>query len=141
MAFEAGKVQVFKIDNAAGALTDLSAFITDVGFPREADAEEVTTLGKNAKVYKVTLTDATISVEGKWDGAGASSVDTVLSGIFGQDATSTFEYGPGGSAAGDIRYTGECYLTSYEPSGAVGGVVEFTAEFQCSDTITRNTYP
>lgn len=141
MAFEAGKGQVFKIDNSAGTLTDISASLTDVSFPREADAEEVTTLGKNAKVYKVTLTDATLTVEGKWDGDGASSVDAVLSGILGLDASKTFEYGPGGSANGDVKYTGECFLMSYETSGSVGGVVEFSAEFQCSDTITRTVYP
>lgn len=140
MAFEAGKSQVFWIDNSAGTLTNISTFLTDVAFPREVDVEETTTLGKNAKVYKVTLSDATVTVEGKWDGAGASSVDAVLGGIFGQDATVTFEYGPGGGSTGDVKYTGECILTSYEPSGSVGGVVEFTAEFQCSDTVTRSTY-
>lgn len=140
MSFEPGKGQKFLIDNAAGTPTDISAFLTDVGFPREVDTEEVTTLGKNAKVYIVTLTDSTISIEGKWDGAGASAVDTVLSGILGQAATVSFEYGPGGSTTGDIKYSGEAILTSYEPSGSVGGAVEFSAEFQCSDTVTRSTY-
>lgn len=141
MGFEAGKGQVFKVDNAAGTLVDLSSFLTDVSFPREVDTEETTTFGKNAKTYKVTLTDSTITIEGKWDGASASTPDTVLAGIFGQDATVTFEYGPGGSAASDIKYTGEAILTSYEPSGSVGGVVEFSAEFQCSDTVTRGVWP
>lgn len=139
MAFDAGKGQVFKVDNAAGTLTDISAFLTDVGFPREVDTEEVTTLGKNAKVYLVTLTDATISIEGKWDGA-ASALDATLAGILGQAATVSFEYGPGGSATGDIKYTGEAILTSYEPSGSVGGAVEFSAEFQVSDAVTRSAY-
>lgn len=139
MAFDAGKGQVFKVDNSAGTLTDISAFLTDVGFPREVDTEEVTTLGKNAKVYIVTLTDATISIEGKWDGA-ASALDATLSGILGQAATVSFEYGPGGSTTGDIKYTGEAILTSYEPSGSVGGAVEFSAEFQVTDAVTRSTY-
>ena len=139
MPFEAGKGQVFKVDNSAGTLTDISAFLTDVGFPREVDTEEVTTLGKNAKVYIVTLTDATISIEGKWDGA-ASALDVTLSGILGQAATVSFEYGPGGSATGDVKYTGEAILTSYEPSGSVGGAVEFSAELQVSDAVTRSTY-
>lgn len=139
MGFEAGKGQVFKVDNSAGTLTDISAFLTDVGFPREVDTEEVTTLGKNAKVYIVTLTDSTISIEGKWDGA-AAAVDVTLSGILGQAATVSFEYGPGGSTTGDVKYTGEAILTSYEPSGSVGGSVEFSAEFQVSDAVTRSLY-
>lgn len=139
MAFEPGKGQVFKVDNSAGTLTDISAYLTDVGFPREVDTEEVTTLGKNAKVYLVTLSDGTISLEGKWDGA-ALALDAILSGILGQAATVSFEYGPGGSSTGDVKYTGEAILTSYEPSGSVGGAVEFSAELQCSDTVTRSTY-
>jgi hypothetical protein len=139
MAFEPGKGQVFKVDNSAGTLTDISAYLTDVDFPQEVDTEDVTTLGKSAKVYLVTLTDGTISVEGKWDGA-ASAVDVTLSGIVGSATTKTFEYGPGGSTTGDVKYTGECICTKYQIKGSVGGATEFSAEFQCSDTITRTTF-
>lgn len=139
MPFTAGKNQVFWLDNAAGTLVNLSTFVTDVDFPREADAEEVTTLGQGAKVYVVTLTDATISFNGKWDGA-ASAVDEVLAGILGHATSKTFEYGPGGSTGGAVKYTGEAWLTKYQTKGAVGGVVEFSGELQCSGTITRTTW-
>ena len=136
MAFEPGKGQVFKIDNAAGSLQDVSTYLTDIDFPEEADTEETTTLGKNAKTYLVTLTDATISVEGKWD----ATADAIFAGIVGHATTKTFEYGPQGGTAGKVRYTGECICTKYQLKGSVGGVEEFTAEFQCSDTVTRDTY-
>lgn len=136
MAFRHGKNAVFKVDNSGGTLTDISAYCDEVSLPRSIETGETTTYGKTAKTYIVGLTDATISVSGKWD----STVDAHLAGILGQDATVTFEYGPEGSASGRIKYTGEAILTSFETSSPVADVVTFSAEFQCSDTITRTTF-
>lgn len=140
MPFSAGKNFVFKIDNVAGTLVDITSFLQELDFPREVDTDDVTTAGKNAKVYLPTLSDATISGEGKWDGA-ASAEDQVLSGILGASVSSTFEYGPGGAGAGAVKYTGECWLTKYEVSGAVGGTMGFSVEFQCTDSVVRTTWP
>lgn len=136
MAFRHGKNAVFKVDNSGGTLTDISAYCDEVSLPRSIETGETTTYGKTAKTYIVGLTDATISVSGKWD----STLDAHLAGILGQDATVTFEYGPEGSASSRIKYTGEAILTSFETSSPVADVVTFSAEFQCSDTITRTTF-
>lgn len=136
MAFRHGKNAVFKLDNSAGSLTDISAYCDEVSLPRSIETGETTVFGKTAKTYIVGLTDATLSVSGKWD----STVDAHLAGILGQDATVTFEYGPEGSSAGRIKYTGEAIVTSFEASSPVGDVVTFSLELQCSDTITRTTF-
>lgn len=136
MAFRHGKNAVFKIDNSAGSLQDISAYCSEVSLPRSIETGETTTFGKSAKTYIVGLTDATISVSGNFD----SAVDTILAGILGQDATVTFEYGPEGNTGGYVKYTGECIMTSYETSSPVADVVTFSAEFQVSDTITRTTW-
>lgn len=136
MAFRHGKNAVFKVDNNGGTLTDISAYCDEVSLPRSIETGETTTYGKTAKTYIVGLTDATISVSGKWD----ATLDAHLAGILGQDATVTFEYGPEGSASSRIKYTGEAILTSFETSSPVADVVTFSAEFQCSDTITRTTF-
>lgn len=136
MVFVAGKSQKFSIDNAAGALQDISTYCTDVDFPQEVDTEDTTTLGKNAKNYIVTLTDSTISIEGKWDAA----LDAILAGIVGLAATRSFEYGPAGGASGAVKYTGECYCTKYQVKGSVSGADEFSAEFQVNDAVTRGTF-
>jgi len=134
--FRHGKSTVFKVDNSGGTLTDISNSLTDVSFPQSVDTAETSAFGSSAKTYVVGLTDATISVSGMFD----ATVDAHLNGILAQAATVSFEYGPEGSTAGFVKYTGEAILTSYEKSGAIGNMVSFSAEFQVSGAVTRGTY-
>lgn len=136
MAFAHGKGTVFKVDDAAGALTDISAFLASVGFPRSAGTAGVTTFGDSDKEFIPGLKEGTISIEGKWD----PTVDALLSGILGNATTKTFEYGPDGSAVGKVKYTGECILTSYEDSSPVEDAAGFSAEFQITGAVTRTTF-
>jgi predicted secreted protein len=138
MAFRHGKNAVFKVDNSGGTLTDISAYLNDVSLPRSIETAETTTFGVTggSKTYVVGLNDATVSVSGKYD----STVDAHLAGILGQDASVSFEYGPAGSTAGYIKFTGECFLTKYDVKSPVGDVVTFSADFQVTGSITRATY-
>jgi len=134
--FRHGKNAVFKVDNSGGTLTDISNVLNSVSFPREIETLETTSFGSSNRSYVVGFTDATISIEGSFD----ATVDAHLAGILGQEASVSFEYGPEGSTAGYVKYTGECYLTSYETSAGVGDIVSMTAEFQVTGAITRGTY-
>lgn len=134
--FRHGKSTVFKVDNNAGTLTDISNTLTDVSFPQSVDTAETSTFGSSAKSYVVGLSDATFSISGNFD----ATVDAHLAGILGQAASVSFEYGPEGSTATYVKYTGECYLTSYEKSGAIGDVVTYSAEFQVTGAVTRGAY-
>ena len=134
--FRHGKSTVFKVDNSGGTLTDISNTLTDVSFPQSVDTAETSTFGSSAKSYVVGLSDATFSISGNFD----ATVDAHLAGILGQAASVSFEYGPEGSTATYVKYTGECYLTSYEKSGAIGDVVTYSAEFQVTGAVTRGAY-
>lgn len=138
MAFVHGKSAVFKVDNATNVLTDLSAFLNDIGFPRDIEAAETTTFGVagSAKTYIVGLTDASISISGLFD----ATADAALAGVVGFATLLDFEYGPAGSGSGSVKYTGTCLLTSYEVSASVGDTVSASADFQVSGAITRSTY-
>ena len=134
--FRHGKSTVFKVDNNAGALTDISNTLTDVSFPQSVDTAETSAFGASAKSYVVGLSDATLSVSGNFD----ATVDAHLAAIVGKADSVSFEYGPEGSTAGFVKYTGEALLTSYEKSGAIGDVVTYSAEFQVTGAITRGAY-
>ena len=134
--FRHGKSTVFKVDNSGGTLTDISNTLTDVSFPQTVETAETTSFGSSAKTYIVGLTDSTISASGNFD----ATVDAHLGGILGQSATVSFEYGPEGSTAGQVKYSGEAILTSYEKSGAVGDVVTYSAEFQVTGAVTRGSW-
>ena len=134
--FRHGKSTVFKVDNNAGTLTDISNTLTDVSFPQSVDTAETSAFGASAKSYVVGLTDATLSVSGNFD----ATVDAHLAAIVGRADSVSFEYGPEGSTATFVKYTGEALLTSYEKSGAIGDVVTYSAEFQVTGAITRGAY-
>lgn len=141
MAFVHGKGVVFKIDNAAGTLQTLTAYVDSVTFDQAVDMAETTTAGAEAKTYVSGQSDGTISISGKYDSTAATGPDVVLNGLVGLETTSTYEIGPEGSAAGKIKYTGECFLTGYSISAPVGDVVSFTADFQLTAAITKTTWP
>lgn len=136
MAFVHGKSGAFKLDNSGGTLTDISAYLDNVSFPESVETGETTVFGNASKTYVVGLKDTTISLSGKWD----SVVDAHLAGILGQSATVTFEYGPAGSTAGLVKYTGECIVTSYDVTTPVADVVTFSLELQVTGNVTRTTF-
>jgi predicted secreted protein len=141
MAFVHGKKAVFKIDNVGGTLTDISAFCEEVSLPRSIETAEVTTFGDDAKEYITGLSDATISISGKFDAGNASAVDAVLTGILGSASTVSWAYrvNSASTSATNPEYQGEGILTSYEISATVGDAVTFSAEVQCTGAITRAT--
>lgn len=134
--FRHGKNTVFKIDDSGGTLRDISNVLNSVSFPREVETLETTSFGSTSRSYVVGFADATISVEGSYD----STVDGYLAGVVGTEASLSFEYGPEGSTSTQVKYTGECFLTSYEVSGGVGDIVSFSAEFQVTGAITKGAY-
>ena len=136
MAFVHGKDSSFKLDNASGSLTDISAFVNNVDFPETADVAETSVLGASNKTYLVGLKDATIGLTGFFD----ATADAIFGAVIGQSATLSFEYSPEGTASGKIKYTGECILTNYALSSPVGDVVAYSADLQVSGAVTRGTH-
>lgn len=136
MAFVHGKNSVFKLDNASGSLTDISAFVNNVDFPETADVAESSVLGASNKTYLVGLRDASISISGLFD----ATVDAILGAVVGQTATLSYEYSPEGTGSGKVKYTGEAILTNYALSSPVGDVVAYSADLQCSGAVTRGTH-
>jgi len=134
--FRHGKATVFKLDNSSASLTDISNTLTDVSFPAKVDTAEVTAFGASAKAYIVGLTDGTISISGSFD----ATVDALFGGVLGYATALNWNYGPEGSTAGFVKYTGLGYVTSYQKSGTVGDVVKYTADIQITGAVTRTTF-
>lgn len=143
MPFVHGKSTVFKLDNSAGTLVDLSSYLDDVGFPQSIDTGETTTFGVagGSKTYIVGLNDRTISLSGKWDATlDAHFAAVIAAQAAGTQASASFEFGPAGSAQGAVKYSGEALVTSFEVSNPVADVVTFSAELQVTGQVTRGTW-
>jgi hypothetical protein len=141
MAFRHGKNAVLKLDNSSGSLVDLSAYLDEISMPRSIETGETTTYGTSAKTYITGLSDATISLSGKFDSTADAHFSGILSALLAGTIDSvSFEYGKEGSASGRVKYSGEALLTSYEVSSPVADVVTFSAELQVTGAITRGTW-
>jgi hypothetical protein len=138
VAFAHGKSAVFKLDNSSATLVDYSSYLNDVSLSRSIETAETTTFGVagSAKTYIVGLSDATFSISGLFD----SAADATLAGVLGFATVLDFEYGPTGSTAGMVKYTGFCIMTGYNISASVGDAVQATADFQVTGQITRTTW-
>lgn len=137
MPFVAAKASVFKLDNLAGTLTDISAYVDSVsGIANTTDMLETTTFGATSKAYIGGLRNGdTISVAGKWD----ATLNTQVTALLGASSTSTFEYSPAGTGTGTPKVSGECLVSNYEVSSSVADLVTFTISLQITGNLTWGT--
>jgi hypothetical protein len=137
MAFKVGKDAKFVIDDSSGDPQNISVNVTSVSLPSSVETGETTTFTDSSKTFIPGLIDHTLSIEGYFDSTADLS-DAVLSGLVGHDESSTFTFAPH-NAATFPEYEGECWITSYEVSAATADVISFSAAFQCTGTVDRNT--
>lgn len=131
-----GKNSGFSITDSGGTERLLNCWIKSVTFPRTLDTVEVSVFCSSSKEYVAGLRDATISIEGIF----STTPNRYLSGILGTSAA--FVYYPGTTAPVNgmyAKYSGTCFLTSYEVPVAIDSAATFTASFQVSGTVSRST--
>lgn len=148
MANVMGKDSVIKIDNAAGSLTDMTTYVTNVdGLPGDVETDDTTTMGHQARTSIPGLKAASkVSVGFVWDdGTGASTVDGAMAAMYTAGGQLTglgsisCEWSPGGTAAGKRKYSCEMWLKSYAITSTVGSKVTAKAEFEVTGGVTVGT--
>ena len=141
MAFFDSKVSKFRIDDTGGTLRDLSAYITEVrGLPEQRALNEVTALGDSGARFIPGLEDVTVRLSGLFDDTATSGPDAVLGPLRTHASAVDFEYGPEGSSTGDVKYSGTCWVVSYDLRSRVGNLVEWSATLQVENIVSRGTF-
>ncbi len=141
MTFFDSKVSKFLIDDTGSVQRDLSAFLADVrGLPGPRNLNEVTALGDSGARFIPGLEDVAVSLAGIFDDTATSGPDAVLGPLRTHASAVDFEYGPEGSTAGDVKYSGTCWVLSYQLRSRVGNRVEWTASLQVEGTVARGTF-
>ena len=141
MAFFDSKVSKFRIDDTGSLLRDLSAYITDVrGLPGPRELNEVTALGDSGARFIPGLQDVAIVLNGIFDNTATSGPDAVFGPLRTHTSAADFEYGPEGSATGNVKYSGTCWVVTYELRSRVGNLVEWSATLQVEGTVARGTF-
>lgn len=141
MAFNHGRVAVFKLDDSGGTLRDLSSYLTSIDFPQDVDIPDTTTFGNTTRQRDVVgLIDNKVSLQGFWDPTSTTGPDAVLASLVGAANTASVEYGPAGSTGGYVKRTAEARLTSYKVTSGVDGVCSFSADLVIDGAVTNTTW-
>ncbi len=141
MAFFDSKASRFLIDDTGSVQRDLSAYIAEVrALPGPRNLNEVTALGDSGTRFIPGLEDVTIVLNGIFDNTATSGPDAVLGPLRTHGSAVDFEYGPEGAGSGDVKYSGTCWVLSYELRSRVGNRVEWSAALQVEGAVTRGTF-
>ena len=141
MAFFDSGSSRFLINDARGAERDLSAFVTHVsGLPGTRALTEVTALADSGRKFVPGAEDAAILVRGVFDGSRTAGPDAVLGALRTHGAAVAFTYAPRGTTKGAVKYSGDCWVESYEVSSEVGRRVEFSARLKVDGNVERGTF-
>ncbi len=139
MAFVHGRITVFKLEDAAEAMQDLTSYSPKVDFSRVQELLDVTTFGNTSKVWLPGYKDGDdITVELIYDPTPAAQLNAIMALTTG--ATQGFEYGPEGSASGKVKYSGECFLMSFKVNSAVNAATTISVTLRKSGAVTVGTY-
>lgn len=138
------KLAVVKLDTAGDVLTNISTYCDSFEMPQELDEVECTTFGAGAyRDYISGFAGGTVSMGGPWSRALETHMAALMTAHKNATVTSSsFEYGPEGSDAGDIKKTGELAMLSYSgATAAIDDALRWTAEFRIkSPGVTDTTY-
>ena len=141
MAFFDSRVSRFLLFDAGGTSWDLSPFITDVrGLPGDRSLNEVTALGDSGARFIPGIEDVTFLLSGIFDDSAPGGPDAVLGPLRAHSSKVGFEYGPRGSAAGSVKYSGSCWVATYRLRSRVGSRVEWSAALQVDRTVSRDSF-
>lgn len=128
-----GRLTALKIGTA-----DISAWCNNSDYDDGADTHDTTTYGSSGKKYAGGLRDGTLNFGGLYDSA-TGGPEAVLRPALG--TTTTFEWGPEGSATGKKKVSGSGVLSAFKITNPVADMVRWTGSLKVSDVPTVATYP
>lgn len=127
-------------DSAAAVLRNIGVHCDSITLDRDLDMADTTTIGAESKTWLPGLDGAEMTLGGKWDSVAVTGPDVVLEGDFTTKARVGFEYGPEGNATGKVKYSGECYVSKYQVSTPLEGVVKFSATCKIDGAVARSLF-
>jgi hypothetical protein len=118
---------------------NLSAYVKSVTVKDDVEAQDVTTMGQNAKIEAPGLYAPGLSITFKQDRA-SSAVDQTLAAIRGTSVAVEVRPASGSPSATNPKWTATVFVKSYAPiSGSVGEYEDAQVEFGMASAWTRAT--
>jgi len=126
-----------------GSERDLTAYVTNVGedLPGVAGLHDATTLGDTGTKDVDGLDDTTFVIRGLYDDTATTGPEAVIGALWSSRANATFRYGPKGSTAGFLKYSGSIKVAAFNAAVAsVGNLHTFEARLKVQGRVTRGTF-
>lgn len=130
-----GKDAVFKLDNAAGALQNLTSDVLEISPSWNRDDHDVTTLGNTGHRHFPGLQSNEFTVTFNH----SDTAYTHLTALRGVDASQTFEISPKGTTATYPKESGECFLVGLDMPRAATDPQRITARFVVDGAVAFGT--
>lgn len=141
MVFKAGHVAYIGLDNAAGAVQNVSSYGDNIDWPQPVDMLDVSVFGTVSKAFIPGLIDgAQVTIAGPMDATMWTQLTALKAAQAAGSSTASLLYGPGGSVAGQPKVSAECYVANVAPSNGVGGRAELSATLQITGAVTSSTW-
>ena len=141
MAFKPGHLAYIGLDNAAGAVQNVSTYGDDFSFPYTVEMLDTTTFGSGVKRFIPGLAGGdTLSLSGPLDTTFHAQIAAMLGTQAAGGSSFSILYGPGGSVSGQPKQSAEVFIASYEPSTGVSGRAEYSCSLQVDGAVTHSTW-
>lgn len=142
MAYKAGTVAFLKIDNAAGALVDLSSYCDTQDFTTSRAMLDVTSFGTSAETFISGIAQGQVfPISGAYDVTVFSHFGSLVSALdTGSLTSASILWGPGGSVSGQAKVSAESLVSDFKLSVGVKGRVEWSATLQITGAVTLSTF-
>lgn len=114
------KNETLKLDNAAGTLTDITAYITSETLSGSQDTIEDSSMADEEKSYLAGMAGATLSLSGIVN----STTDAIFAPLLGNRTTATKTYQR--AATTNLVLRGEFLITGIEYSGSNNSLQTFS---------------
>ena len=105
---------------------DISTFMNKIDSPRPIDSPETTTFGKNDKCYIPGAADATIGMEGFWDG-NVGAIDEILEKTFGAASNTKMSWYYKGDSIEEAGYAANLIHNAYNVTSTLDNAVKISA--------------
>lgn len=141
MAFKPGKDAWIGLDNAAGAVQNVSAYGDDFSFPYTIEMLDTTTFGSSVKRQIPGLAGGdTLSLSGPLDTTFHSQIAAMIGTQAAGGSTFSIIYGALGSVSALPKQSAEVFVANYTTSSGVAGRGEFSCTLQVDGAVTHATW-
>jgi hypothetical protein len=134
MAHKSQRKVTIRIDDANGALTDISGDVDAWSLARNVEVLETTTVGDDDRAHLPGLRGGELTLSGPFNDT-APQTDAILAGALGSSVTRTVEVG----IDSERYYNFEALVKRYALGGAPPGLVTWQAVLQITGAVNRTT--